>query len=206
MKRLLAPVLFITTAAWVLIAGTVFAEPTNSVNLGIGTGTHVMPHCNAIILLAEYEHMLGPNVSILGRTSGLHYKFDDGSYVEDGKPRGLDVGARYYFEGQGMKGFFIGGALGYWRSKWTFTEDKGIASETQGNGESRSVRANIDIGDRIQIGSSAVSIMPAVHFGKFFSNTTCDYSAPASRVGTDCSRDSEVSYYAFVAVSVGIGF
>jgi hypothetical protein len=64
----------------------------------------------------------------------------------------------------------------------------------------------VDLGGRFPIGSSPVSIMPALNVGKFFSSTSCDYTAPASRVGTSCSQESEVEYYFFLAVTVGIGF
>ena len=127
--------------------------------------------------------------------------------IEEGKPRGFDLGVRYYPAGNGMKGLFIGGTLGYWATNWTFTDYKGTASETQGKGDSKSIRANVDIGARLPIGSSSVSIMPALQFGKFFSSTTCDYTAPASLAGTSCSKDGEVGgFYGFLAVSVGMGF
>jgi hypothetical protein len=206
MKRPLVHVLFIiVVAAGAMSAGTVFAGPANSVNLGVGAASHILPHCNATIYLVEYERAIGSKIAVLGRGSGVDYKFDDGNYREEGRPRGIDVGLRYYPAG-GMKGFYIGGALGYWRADWTFTEDKGQSSESQGKGDFKAVRADVDIGGRFPIGSSPVSILPAAHFGKFFSSPSCEYTAPASRVGTSCSKDSEVTYYAFLAVTFGIGF
>jgi hypothetical protein len=199
-------VLFVVVvAAGALSPGTVFAEPENSVNLGVGAASHILPHCKATVFLLEYEHMLGPKLAVLGRGSGVNYKFDDGNYVERGRLRGADVGVRYYPSG-GMKGLFIGGALGYWKSNWMFTDDKDKASETQGKGDFKAIRADVDIGWRFPIGSSSVSILPEAHFGKFFKSASCEYTAPASRVGTECSKDTEISYYAFLALSVGIGF
>jgi hypothetical protein len=206
MKRPLMVVLFVAAvAAGAMTPGTVSAEPANSVNLGIGGVVQILPHCKANVAIVEYEHMLGPKIAVLGRGSGVDYKFDDGRYREVGRPRGVDLGARFYPAG-GLKGFFLGGTLGYWMANWTFTQNKGMSDEFQGKGKTDSIRANVDIGARFPIGSSSVSIMPALNIGKFFSSTSCEYTAPASRVGTSCSQNTEVKYYAFLAVTAGIGF
>jgi len=206
MKRLLVSVLFVAAlAAGAMSPGAAGAEPENSIDLGIGGGLQLMPHCKGGVLIAEYEHMLGPKLAFLGRGSGVHYKFDDGTYVENGRPKGIDVGVRYYLSG-GMKGFYFGGALGYWVNDWTFTDNQGQPSETQGKAENKSVRADLDFGVRIPVGSSSVSILPSVHVGKYFASSTCEYTAPASLAGTSCSQDSEVNFYGFLALTVGVAF
>jgi hypothetical protein len=205
MKRPVVLVLFAVFAAAVMNPGGLCAEPESSVNLGIGAASKILPHCTATIFLVEYERMYGPKLTVLGRASGVDYRFDDGTYREDGRPRGVDVGVRYYPSG-GMRGFYFGGALGYWKADWTFTEYRGQPSESQGKGDFKGVRADVDIGGRIQTASPRVSILPALHFGRFFSSNACEYTAPASRVGTSCSRESEVTSYAFLAVTVGIAF
>jgi hypothetical protein len=91
----------------------------------------------------------------------------------------LGIGARYY-SGGSMKGLSIGGVAGYWMTDWRFIHNRGRSNEVQGAGDSDSFRVNIDIGDRFPIGSSSFSIMPALNLGKFFSSTSCDYTAPAS--------------------------
>ncbi len=205
MKRSLAVVLFVLAVAVAAMApGAAAAEPENSVNLGIGGG-QLMPHCRALVSILEYERMLGSKFSVLGRASGVHYRFDDGDYREEGRPRGLDVGARFYPSG-GMQGLFIGGTVGSWTADWAFTRHEGRPDESQGTGKSDSIRANIDLGGRFPIGSSSLSIMPQLDFGRFFPSTTCSYTAPASQVGTACSQDSEVKYYVFIAVTAGIAF
>jgi outer membrane autotransporter protein len=141
----------------------------------------------------------------LGRGSALDYKFDDGSYLEDGRSKGADIGARYYPAG-GMKGFFIGGSLGYWTSDWSFTHDKGTSSEYTGRGDTHSIRANVDIGGRFPLGASSVSVIPALNVGRFFPSTTCEYTAPASRVGKPCDQKSEVTNYLFLSLMAGIAF
>jgi hypothetical protein len=205
MKKTMVVVLFVVAVAWgVTTPGTLLAEPRNSVNFGIGA-SNFLPHCKATIYLVEFEHKLGSKISALARVSEVHYTFDDGEHVEDGRPKGADIGARYYLSG-GMKGFFIGGLLGYWRTDWTFLHNKNLPDEFQGKAHSNSLRANIDIGGRFPIGSSSVSIMPSLNFGRYFSSRSCEFTAPASRIGTACSEDSEVTNYAFLAVTVGIAF
>ncbi len=96
--------------------------------------------------------------------------------------------------------------MGHWTSDWTFTKDEGTPNAMHGRGDTNSIRANVDIGDRLPIGSSNVSIMPALNVGRFFSSNSCEYTAPASLVGTSCSQRTEVKYYFFLAVTAGIAF
>jgi hypothetical protein len=206
MKKLLMSVLFVASVfTGAMKPETLFAEPVSSLNLGIGGVVQTMPHCKATVFIAEYEHMLGPKIALLGRVSEVDYKFDDGKYVEQGRPKGVDIGARYYAAG-GLKGFFLGGSLGYWMADWTFTDFEGQPNEVQGKGDSNSVRVNLDMGWRFPIGSSSFSIMPALNVGRFFPNTTCEYTSPASKIGTSCSQRTEVTNYLFLSVLAGIGF
>lgn len=205
MKRLLLAVLIAAVAAGLTIPGTAFAEPMNSINLGIGGVPQLMPHCKSTLYIVEYERMLGPNIAFLGRGSQVDYKFDDSEYQEQGKPTGIEVGTRYYSNGN-MQGLFIGGVVGYWMTDWRFIHHRGLSNEVQGAGDSDSFRANVDIGGRFPIGSSSVSIMPAINLGKFFSATSCDYTAPASQVGQPCHQRTEVEYYMFVSLTAGYQF
>ena len=208
MKRSLVLVLLfvVVVTAGVLSTEAVFAEPANSVDLGFGGLPELMPHCRANVYIVEYERMLGSKIAVLARGGEVNYRFNNGKYVEEGRPKGIDFGVRYYPAVNGMKGLFFSGTLGWWKWDWRFTDDKDTSFESRGNGDSKAVRADLDIGGRFPIGSSAVSIMPSLHLGKFFTSNSCEYTAPASRVGTSCSKDTEIGYYAFLAVSVGIGF
>ena len=207
MKRPLVLLLFIVSAAaGVMPPGTVFAQTSDSVNFGFGGVPGLMNHCDSNVYIFEYEHMLADSkFTVLGRGSEVDYQFDDGIYREEGKPRGVEVGARYYFDG-GMTGFFIGGTVGYWTADWTVTSDKGTVNEAQGKGDADSIRANVDMGGRFPLGSSAVSIVPALNIGKYFSSTSCEYTVPALLIGTACSQDTKVQAYIFLSVMVGIGF
>jgi hypothetical protein len=206
MKRPSMIVLFVAAvAAGMMIEESAFAETQYSVNLGPGGVIQTMPHCRSIVYIAEFEYMLDTKLALLGRGSEVSYKFDSGDYLEQGRPRGVDVGARYYPRGK-MKGFFFSGTLGLWTSDWTFMRNRGRTDEADGYGTNDSVRLNLDVGDRIPLGSSSVSLMPALNVGKFFSKTSCQYTAPLSRVGTPCDQTSEVDYYLFLSLIVGIGF
>lgn len=180
------------------------AKSGDSINLGHG-GVNPMPHCHAEVYNIEYEHQLTPTTSILGRGNRVNYKSDDGIYQEDGKLQGLDVGARYYYAGD-MHGFFTGGSLGYWTAHWTSINDKNRSSEWQDKANSKSFRLNADVGYRIPILDTNVSIIPEINFGKFFSFNMCEYTSPSSRIGTQCNQTSEVNYYLFVGAAVGITF
>jgi hypothetical protein len=206
MKRAFMVILFVATVtAGVMTAGSVCAEPTHSFNLGYGGVVQTLPHCRLNVYIAEYERMLNSKIAVLGRISEVQYWSDDGKYKEQGRPWGVDIGARYYFTGD-MKGFFVGGTVGYWTADWTFNSSIGQWDEATGKGTSESLRANVDIGGRFPIGSLPVSIMPAFNIGRYFSSTSCEYTTPAFLVGTTCSQDTEVEFYSFLAVSVGIGF
>lgn len=204
MKGSLAQYLIPVVISWATMPVATGAELTDSVNLGLG-GVNPMPHCNAKVYLIEYEHQITPVIAALGRGSGVKYWFDDGQYQEDGRLRGLDAGIRYYPAG-GMLGLFIGGSLGYWRGDWTFFQNKGTPAGWQGKAGSNSLRLNFEVGDRIPIPGTSVSVMPELSFGKFFSSMSCDATAPASRHGMPCSQSSEVDYYIFLGVTAGIAF
>lgn len=179
-------------------------ESKDSINLGYG-GINPMPHCHAEVYNIEYEHQLTQTFSILGRGSRVNYKDDDEEYQEDGKLRGLDVGTRYYFTGD-MHGFFAGGSLGYWTDHWTSIGDKNRLAEWRDKASSKSLRVNADVGYRFPIPNTNISIIPQLNFGKFFSSSTCEFTAPSSRVTTPCSETSVVNYYLFIGAAVGIAF
>jgi hypothetical protein len=164
-----------------------------------------MAYCDAKILILEYEHPLTSTTALLGRGTGVNYRFDDGNYMEDGRLRGVDAGARYYPSG-GMQGFFVGATFGYWSQDRTFTQYQSTPGQWQGKANHNSLRLNIDIGDRIPIRGTNVSIMPEVNIGKFTTSSSCEGTAPASRIGAPCSQRSEVNYYIFVELIVGLAF
>ncbi len=203
MKSYLAQCLVLVIAGMVAQEAS-GAESANSINLGLG-GLNPLPHCDARVYMIEYEHQLTPTTTFLGRDSGVHYRYDNGRYMEDGGMRGLDVGARYYPAG-GMQGVFIGGTLGYWKEDRTFIQNQNTPDQWQGMANPNSLRLNIDVGDRITIQGTNVSIMPEVNVGKFSTSSGCEATAPTALIGTACSQKPEVNYYLFVGVLVGVAF
>ncbi len=177
------------------------ASAADSINLGLG-GPNPMAHCSAKVYLIEYEHPVSQTTAILGRGSGVNYKFNNGNYLEDGRLRGLDIGVRRYWDG-GMQGLFAGGSLGYWNGDWTFIQNQNSPAQWEGKANSRSIRLDFEFGDRIPIRDTNISIMPVVNLGKFFSSRSCEATAPSSIAGTSCSQRSEVNAYIFFGVTVG---
>ncbi len=203
MKHTLAHILMVSAAC---AAASAWAEePARSVNFGVG-GLNPMPHCNAKILTLEYESLQSPTTSILGRISGVNYHFDDHQHMEDGHLRGADIGSRYYPAGRGMQGFFLGASLGVWHDTWVFNEAQNTPNIWWGWGQFNAVRVNFDLGDRIPIPGTRVSILPQINFGKFLSGQRCTITWPPGRVGTNCPERAEVDFYLFAGVSVAFGF
>ncbi len=205
MERSLLVRFVIPVALATAMAGEADAAAADSVNLGFGGIIRTMHDCDANVYFAEYEHSLTPNSTILGRIDKVGYKFDDGNYREDGTLRGIDLGARYYPSGD-LHGFFAGGSLGYWNGDWMFFHALDRPGQNQGTARTHAVRLNFDIGDRIPIPGTTVSIVPQMNIGKFFSSRSCQYVSPASMVGSACTQKSEVNVYLFVGVAVGTAF
>jgi outer membrane autotransporter protein len=175
----------------------------NSVN--ISAGGVAGGDLSATVLMLEYERLMGQHVSVFGRVSSLDYKFDDGTYVEDGKGTGIGVGLRYWPTSP-MKGLYIGGAVGYFKSDWDFIDDKGRTFESRGTGESKAIQWGAELGYRFKL-SKNVSLTPALNVGSWVgTDDSCRYTAPASRVGTACSKESQLGFYAVGSVSLGIAF
>ena len=184
MKKLSAAVFVMIVTAIMVFPTTGFADAKNSINLG--AGGMVGPDTSAAAFFGEYERLLGSRVAIFGRVGSVSYTYDDGYYIEDGDPKGFDIGVRAYPMGSGgMKGFYVGGAIGFWKTEWTFTDDKGYSYETRGKGNSSAIRADIEVGGRFNLGTETVSLIPAFHIGHFFGTSeSCSYTYPSARVGT----------------------
>ena len=117
----------------------------------------------------------------------------------------MDIGARYYRAG-GMRGFYMGASLGRWKGDWTFTQNHNSPAQWEGTAKSNSVRLNIELGDRIPVQGTKVSIMPEVNLGKFFASRSCEATDPSSQIGKPCDQKSEVNAYLFFGVAVGYAF
>lgn len=198
--RFLFLVLVLTVAR-----GAAGAEHASSLNLGAGGYIRTMPNCDAKVYFLEYERMVTPTVALLGRGSGVNYRFNNMQYYEDGALRGGDIGARYYHAGE-LRGFYAGAALGLWWGDWRYVQNLNRPNYWQGKSTTSALRFNVDFGDRIPIGNSKVSLMPQINVGKFLAYHRCELTAPASLAGQFCNQKSEVNYYFFLGVALGVAF
>jgi hypothetical protein len=195
-----ATAVLMLAACVVAVPGLVSAQPSNSINL-LGTGL-VGPDILASVIGVEYERLLNDNMSIMGRFAKLDYEVDDGEYEEDGDGTGFDVGVRFYPSGSGMRGFFLGGNLGVWRTDWTWIDDKGTVFATAGKGSTDSFKVEFEIGGRIPLGTEIVSLVPAARLGSFVGqDSTCkNYD------GSQCSQGTDTGFYVLLGLSLGIAF
>jgi hypothetical protein len=172
----------------------------NSVNLAVG-GLPPFGDTKGTIVMAEYERLLIPKLSVYGRFSALSYKFDDDVDEEEGDGRGLGIGVRFYPQ-DGMKGFYVGGGIGTYKSKWDWKDDKGKPFQTQGKGETTSVQWGGEVGYRFNLGSERVSLTPALNVGSWLgADDTCTTST-----GQTCTKESTVGFYAVISLALGIAF
>jgi hypothetical protein len=205
MKRIIVLVCGLLFALSVMaIPGPVRAAQDNSINIG-GLGV-VGPDLSASAFFVEYERHMGSGMAVFGRVGVLDYSFDDGWYKEDGDGPGFDVGIRKYMGSNSMKGFYLGGTLGIWKTSWTFT-DKNYGPGSiyySGKGDTTSLKVDLELGSRFPLGSSPVALMPSFHVGHYFTmDSTC---TSTSVPGADCGNEGEVGFYGVLGLSVGIAF
>ena len=173
----------------------------NSINLAIG---FVPPigDTDGTIALVEYERLITRTLSVYGRGSILNYKFDDGTDEEDGKGTGVGLGVRFFPQG-GLKGFYVGGGIGHYRSKWDYKDGKGTSNPTAGDGKTSSIQWGGEVGYRFNLGES-VSLTPVFNFGSWLGgDTTCNQTSPTSQ---PCTKEGELGFYAAISLALGIAF
>ena len=160
-------------------------ETKNAVRVVVAGGP--APDAWGLVLGVEYERYLGSGFALGLRPGWLTYGYDDGDYTEDGDGYGADVCARYYFKGQGMWGFYLGGAVGGWGTSWDWAE--GTAN---GSGDSFSINLQAEFGYRFLLANDRLSIAPAVVLG--------DYLAASS------DDDAQFGFYAAFGLVFGYHF
>ena len=172
----------------------------NSINLGVAALPGI-GDTKATLLMLEYERLVMDKLSVFGRASSLKYKWDDGTDVEDGKGTGVGVGVRFFPQG-GLRGFYVGAAIAAFNSTWDWTDDKGKAFETRGDGKSSAIQWGGELGYRFNLGSERVSLTPAVNFGSWLGgDDTC-----SNTNGTPCTKESELGFYIVFSLALGIAF
>lgn len=185
------------------VSDSAFAQADNSINVrGVGLlGADIA----ASVGFLEYERVLKDNLAVFGRIGQLSYEYDDDVYVEEGDGPGFEAGIRFYPSGEGMKGFYLGGSLGYWDTEWDWIDDQGEPYETRGSGSSTAINATFELGGRFNLGSESVSLIPSAHIGNFFSVE--DECVVTQGPATACdSGETELGLYAVVGLALGFAW
>lgn len=191
-------------ALFMLFPGTAAAAAAGNNAVNLGGAAAVGPDTSATLVFVEYERMLNDGLTILGRIGNLDYEYDDGDYLEEGDGPGFEVGVRIYPAGNGMKGFYFGGAVGLWFTEWDWIDDIGTLWQTSGYGESTALDLNINIGGKFPLGGSNFHIEPHALIGNFFGvDDECYYKTGGT--GT-CDLEAELGFYAVGAISIGASF
>jgi len=184
-----------------LPAGALAQGAQNSINLAVGAIPPIGDTTGGIVMV-EYERLITRTLSVYGRGSVLKYKFDDDIDEEDGKGTGVGLGVRFFPQG-GLKGFYVGGGIGHYRSKWDWKDDKGTSFRTEGNGKTSSIQWGGEVGYRFNLGSS-ISLTPAFNAGSWLgADTTCNQTYPTSQT---CTKEGEAGFYAAISLALGIAF
>ncbi len=125
-----------------------------------------------VVGAVEYEHLLGNHFSIGARLGYIDYDYKDGTYTETGNGPGVEFLARYYPQGKGHKGFYVGGAVGVWNSTWKSRDPADIPVNDSGTATAADV--NVNIGWKIPLGTDRVYLDPNLAIGNFFSLSSSD--------------------------------
>jgi hypothetical protein len=174
-------------AGIVAIPQNSFAEAENSVN--IGAKGLVGPYTSASVVFVEYERLTSNKFSILGRIGQLDYEYS-GYYIEEGDGHGVEVGFRFYPDGNGMKGFYLGANGGFWFTDWTRRWDVGTSYETKRSSSSTAFDVNFELGGRF--GSEKFVIIPTFNIG----NSLC--------ISDECSGRTRSLGLGFNAIGLGL--
>ena len=159
------------------------------------------PDLGASLFYVEYERLVSPKVSLLGRLARIDYEYDDGVYVEEGSGPMIEMGVRFYPSENGLRGFYIGGGAGFGSADVDWTDDKGEVYETTGTADVSYFDLNFNLGSKIMLGPN-FHIEPSALIGNWFvMESDCTRSN-----GADCDTDSELGLYAIFALSVGVEF
>ena len=180
--------------AAVLVFGAAWLPASSYANdNSIRGGFFVNPDGN--ILLVEYERMVADKFSLGARLATVDYDYDDGSYEEEGDGSGVEFVAKFFPQGEGFKGFYVGGGIGYWNTEWDWVDP--LDAPSFGKGESDTLNVNINLGWRILLGTEAVYLDPSFIIGNFIALSTDS---------TNNDDEAEFGLYAGVGLSLGVTF
>jgi hypothetical protein len=167
-------------------------DPENAVMAGI-----ILNPIGSIVM-GEFERRLNDKITIAARVGQIDYDVDydedGGTTNETGDGPGIECVFRLY-PGQALKGFYFGGAVGFWNTDWEW-KWKGSGSSTQtGSGSSTALDINFTLGGKIYVAPDKVFIDPSFTIGNFFA----DSNGKTGEV-------DEVGIYAGIGIAVGFAF
>ena len=168
--------------AGAMLASSAFAQNANSI------GASVIVNPIATGFAVEYERLLGKSVSVGLRYASFSYDYKDDPYREEGDVKGFDVTGRYYISNEGLKGFYVGAAIGRYKSDWDWTENA-----ARGSGSTNSWHYGGMVGYKYQFAKN-------FHADVFFAAGTWAGS------GKDNTGTKESELGAYAAVGGGVGF
>jgi hypothetical protein len=195
MKKVLYPL----CVASILATGSAQAAgPTNSIR----AAALINPIGN--VRMVEYEKMFADKVSIGARVGALSYDYDDGDYEEEGDGTGAEFLVRLYPGGDGFKGFYFGGAVGYWKTDWEWREDFWTPAGVWIEGKSESLNLNVGVGWKIPLAGNKLYIDPSITIGNYFD---LDSETDAQWRGTVYDDENEeLGFYVAGGIAVGFNF
>lgn len=173
-------------AAGALLASSVATSAVAQNANAIGASFIANPIATGFAI--EYERLLGKSVTLGVRYAAFNYEYKDEPYIEEGDVKGFDVTGRYYFSNEGIKGLYIGAALGSYKSDWEWRENAG-----RGSGSTSSIHYGAMFGYKHLFTSN-------FYLDAFLAAGTWAGS------GKDSTGTKESELGAYVAGGLGLGF
>ena len=179
MRKGIRQLLLGATAA--MLASSAAAQNANSV------GVSVIINPIATGFAVDYERLLGKSMTIGARYASFSYDYKDDPYREEGDVKGFDITGRYYFSNEGIKGLYIGAAIGSYKSDWEWRENN-----LRGTGSTSSIHYGGMVGYKH-------------HFTRNFFVDAFATVGTWSGSGKDNTGTKESELGAYVAVGAGLG-
>lgn len=182
MRSKLRKVKLLLCAAGLMAATTALAQNANSISAS------AIANPIAKGFAVEYERLLGRSATVGLRYAAFSYDYKDDPYREEGDVKGFDVTGRYYFSGEGIKGLYVGAALGRYKSDWDWRENT-----SSGSGSTNSLHYGAMVGYKHHFTSN------------FFVDGFAMLGTWAGS-GKDNTGTKESELGAYVAIGAGLGF
>lgn len=179
-----------------LTMGVGFSSVVAASDIGNSVRAGVMINPIGTVGMVEYERLLSDSFGMGVRAGIVDYDYDDDNYHETGDGNGFEIIASFYPSGEGFKGFYLSGGIGFWNTSWAWTETYSWYTYV-GSGESEAIDVNLSVGWKIPMGTPHAYFQPSLVLGNFFSETTKT---------TSSTHESELGFYAGLGLTFGAAF